>query len=149
MHPRAETLWTYSDELTLLAGPAHPLARRGHLRRDDLMGQVFYSTLAGPTHAALLRLLPDPARQLVLEATGGEVMKWLVAHGGGLTVLPRLTVRDELAGGTLVALEVEDVRLPPYEVALVRWSGAAVSPAALAFTAVVRATRLPGRLRPR
>jgi LysR family hydrogen peroxide-inducible transcriptional activator len=149
MHPRAETLWAFDDELTLLAGPAHPLARRVRVRRADLEGQTFYSTLVGPTHAALLGLMPEPERQLVLEATGGEVMKWLVARGAGLTVLPRVAAWDELAGGTLVALEVEDVRLPPYEVALVRWSGAAVSPAALAFTAVVRAARLPGRLRTR
>jgi LysR family nitrogen assimilation transcriptional regulator len=149
MHPRAETLWTYADELALLAGPAHPLARRERVRRADLMGQTFYSTLAGPTHAALLRLLPEPERQLVLEATGGEVMKRLVARGIGLTVLPRLTAWDELAAGTLVALEVEDVHLPPYEVALARWLGVASPPAAEAFTAVVRAARLPALLRPR
>jgi LysR family hydrogen peroxide-inducible transcriptional activator len=149
MHPRAETLWTYADELALLAGLAHPLARRGRVRRADLVGQTFYSTLVGPTHAALLRLVPDPGHQLLLEATGGEVMKWLVARGGGLTVLPRLTVRDELAAGTLIALELEDTRLPPYEVALARWPGAAITPAARAFTEVVRAARLPALLRPR
>jgi DNA-binding transcriptional LysR family regulator len=149
MHPRAETLWSFADELALLAGPTHPLARRARVRRADLAGQTFYSTLAGPTHAALLRLMPEPGRQLLLEATGGEVMKWLVARGGGLTVLPRLAARDELAGGALVALEVEDARLPPYEVALARWPGAALSPAAQAFTAVVRAARLPVLLRGR
>ncbi|HEV2235443.1 MAG TPA: LysR family transcriptional regulator substrate-binding protein, partial [Ktedonobacterales bacterium] len=119
------------------------------VRRADLVGQTFYSTLAGPTHAALLRLLPEPERQLVLEATGGEVMKRLVARGIGLTVLPRLTAWDELAAGTLVALEVEDVHLPPYEVALARWLGATSPPAAQAFTAVVRAARLPALLRRR
>jgi DNA-binding transcriptional LysR family regulator len=147
MHPRAETLWAYDDEQTLLAGPAHPLARRGRVRRADLVGLTFYSTLAGPTHAALVRLMPEPERQLVLEATGGEVMKRLVAGGTALTVLPRLAARDELAGGTLVALEVEDMRLPPYEVALARWPGAALSPAARAFTDVVRAARIAALLR--
>lgn len=142
MHPRAEVLWTYDDALLLLAAPGHPLAAAGRCTRADLVGQRFLSTLAGPTQQALQYVLHDPETQPALEATAGEVMKRLVCAGAGLTVLPRLAVWDELAAGALVAIHVEDVALPPYEVALVRWPGRDLSPAGEAFAAMVRAVRV-------
>ncbi len=144
MHPRAEVLWSYEDELLLLAAPGHPLARAGHCTRADLAGQRFLSTLAGPTHQGLQYLLRDPEGEPALEATAGEVMKRLVCAGAGLTVLPRLAVWDELASGALVAIRVEDAALPRYEVALARWPGRELSPAGEAFAAMVRAVRVAG-----
>lgn len=143
MHPRAEILWTYSDELLLLAAPNHPLARQGRCRRADLAGETFLATLAGPTHQALERLLPNPEAAVALEATAGEVLTQLVGAGAGLTVLPRLAVWDELARGQLAAIHVEDFNLGPYEVALARWPGRDLAPAAAAFAAHARAVRVP------
>jgi DNA-binding transcriptional LysR family regulator len=142
MHPRAEVLWTYADALLLLAAPSHPLASDGRCTRADLVGQRFLSTLAGPTQQALQYVLHDPEAQPALEATAGEVMKRLVCAGAGLTVLPRLAVWDELASGALVAIRVEDVSFPPYEIALARWPGRELSPAGEAFAAMVRAVRV-------
>lgn len=143
MHPRAEILWTYADEMLLLAAPNHPLARRGSCHRADLVGQTFLATLAGPTHQALERLLPDPESAIALEATAGEVLTHLVGAGAGLTVLPRLAVWEELARGQLAAIRVEDFDLGPYEVALARWPGHDLAPAAAAFAAHARAVRVP------
>ena len=124
MHPRAEVLWSYQDELLLLAAPTHPLARQGGCSRADLAGQTFLSTLAGPTQWGLRHLLHDPEAELALEATAGELIKQLVCAGHGLTVLPRLAVWDELKAGALVSIRISDAHLPPYEVALGVLAGA-------------------------
>lgn len=142
MHPRAQVLWRADDALLLLAAPAHPLAQRRDCTRADLVGQRFLSTLAGPTQQELQHLLSDPEREVALEGTAGEVVKRLAVAGAGLTVLPRVAVWDELAQGTLVAIQLRDVALPPYEIALAAWPGRALSPASQAFLATVRAVRM-------
>lgn len=141
MHPHAEVLWTYQDDLLLLAAPRHPLAQRNECTRADLVGHTFLSTNAGPTQQALHHLIADPTT-IALEATAGEVLTRLVRTGAGLTVLPRLTVWDELAAGQLAAIQVMDALLPSYEVALAAWPGHARSPAASAFVEIVRQTRV-------
>jgi DNA-binding transcriptional LysR family regulator len=146
MHPHADVLWSYEDELALLAGPSHPLARQRTCACADLMGQTFLSTLAGPTQQALHYLLPDPAAEVALEATAGEVMKRLVCAGAGLTVLPRLAVWDELATGALVPITVRDAHLPPYEIALACWRGRELSAAAEALRRYVQVVRVPALL---
>jgi DNA-binding transcriptional LysR family regulator len=147
MHPRADVLWSYSEPLLLLAGRRHPLARRRECERADLAGQTILSTQAGPTHFGLRHLLPPGMDvPIALEATAGEVMKQLLVRGAGISVLPALAVWDELERGDLVSVRVRDAELPPYEVALAQWPGHDLSPAAAAFTRVVRSVRVPALL---
>ena len=148
MHPRADILWTYTDELLLVGAPSHPLARRGTCLRADLVGQTLLSSHAGPSQQGLQQLLRDPATELALEATAGELIKRMVTAGAGLTVLPRLAVWEELAAGALVPILVLDARLPPYEVALARWPGRALTPAAEALRLHLRGVRVPALLGP-
>jgi DNA-binding transcriptional LysR family regulator len=141
--PRAEVLWSYSDPLLVVAGRDHPLARKHECARDDLAGHTILSTQAGPTHVGLRHVLPPGAdTRVTLEATAGEVMKQLLLHGIGVTVLPALAVWDELQCGDLVSITVRDTTLPPYEVALVQWPGRAMAPAALAFAEMVRQVKV-------
>jgi DNA-binding transcriptional LysR family regulator len=135
---RAQVLWSFEQPLLVVASAQHPLARRPSCRRADLAEHTILSTQAGPTHLGLRHLLPPGAeREIALEATAGEVMKQLLLAGIGLTVLPALAVHDELERGDLVALNVLDADLPAYEVALARWSGRDLPPAASAFAAMV------------
>ena len=146
MHPRAQVLWSYVDDLLLLAAPSHPLARHGSCTRAELAGQTFLSTLAGPTQWGVRHLLHDPDAELAIEATAGEMIKQLACDGWGLTVLPRIAVWDELARGALVSIAVRDADLPPYEVALAAWPDHELSPAAEAFRRLVGAVRVPALL---
>ncbi len=143
IHPRAEVLWSYSDPLLVVAARTHPLARREACTRADLAGHTILSTRAGPTHVGLRHVLPtDKETPVALEATAGEVMTQLLLRGIGVTVLPALAVWDELERGDLVAIDVVDAELPPYEVALVQWPGRTLSLAASAFADTVRATHV-------
>lgn len=141
--PKARVLWSYREPLLLLAAKTHPLARKGSCRRLDLAGQTFLSTQTGPTHQGLHHLLPPGGeRDVLLEATAGEVLTHLLMSGLGLTVLPKVAVWDELSRGELVEIEVEDAELPDYEVALVEWEGRERNPAAQAFIDAVRDVRV-------
>ncbi len=150
LHLSAEVLWSYSDPLALVASPRHPLARKsndGGCLCADLAGHTILSTQAGPTRLGLRHILP-PGQEtaIAIEATAGEVMKQLLLRGVGVTVLPALAIWSELERGELVRIPVRDADLPDYEVALVAWSGRALSPAADAFAQLVRATRVPSLL---
>jgi DNA-binding transcriptional LysR family regulator len=73
-------------------------------------------------------------------------MTQLLLRGIGVTVLPALAVWEELERGDLVSIAVRDAELPPYEVALVRWPGRELPPAAEAFAEMVRGVRVPDLL---
>ncbi len=149
LHVSAEVLWSYSDPLSLVAAPHHPLARKaahGEVLRADLATATILSTQAGPTRLGLRHLLP-PGAPIAIEATAGEVMKQLLLRGLGVTVLPGLAIARELERSELVHVPVRDADLPDYEVALVAWSGRTLSPAAQAFVQEVRSARVPALLR--
>jgi DNA-binding transcriptional LysR family regulator len=144
LEPRAQVLWSYSDSLLLVASHDHPLARQGECSRADLAHHTILSTQAGPTRLGLRHVLPpDDATPIAIEANAGEVMTQLLRRGLGVTVLPAIAVWDELARGELVSIRVRDATLPPYDVALVQWSGRTLSPAATAFAEMVRGVRVP------
>lgn len=147
IEPRAEVLWSYCDDLLLVAGAGHPLARQGECSRADLVHHTILSTQAGPTRLGLRHLLPPGTEHpIAIEATAGEVMKQLLRHGTGVTVLPRLAVWEELQRGELVSIRVRDAGLPDYDVALVGWSGRALPPAAEAFVDLARQVSVPALL---
>jgi len=147
LEPRAQVLWSYSDPLLLVASRDDPLARQGECSRADLAHHTILSTQAGPTRLGLRHVLPpDDATPIAIEANAGEVMTQLLRRGLGVTVLPAIAVWDELARGELVSIRVRDATLPPYDVALVQWSGRALSPAATAFAEMVRGVRVPEML---
>lgn len=140
---QAQVLWSYEDPLLLVAARDHPLAKTRECSRADLAGHTILSTQAGPTRLGLRHILPpDREVPIAIEATAGEVMRQLLRHGEGVTVLPALAIWEELARGDLVSIHVRDAELPAYEVALVQWAGRALSPAASAFAELVHAARV-------
>jgi DNA-binding transcriptional LysR family regulator len=147
VHPSAQLLWSYRDRLLLVAGRHHPLALRGVCDRADLAGHTILSTQTGPTRLGLRHLLPSGSETpIAIEATAGEVMKQLVLHGLGVTVLPQIAVWQELERGDLVAVEVRDGDLPDYEVALAQWAGRTLAPAASAFAELIGKADIRGIL---
>jgi DNA-binding transcriptional LysR family regulator len=92
------------DELTVFAGPDHPLARKRALSDDDLRSApwVVRERGSGTRQAfdrAMHGLLPDLRIALTLEHTEG--LKGAVAAGIGLGCLSHLALRDAFAHGTL------------------------------------------------
>jgi len=143
IHVHAEVLWSHSDRLVVVASPEHPLALRKEVSRRDLARYTIISTQAGPTRLGLRHALPagaDP--QIAVEVTAGDALTELLKRGVGVTVLPTLAIAKELERGELVSLPMPEVELPDYEVALVRWYGRELAPAAEAFATLLRETRI-------
>lgn len=145
VEPRADILWRHSAPLLLVAASSHPLARVGACERSDLAHYTILSTQTGPTRLGLSRIMPTGS-EVRVEATAGEVMRQLLMHGVGVSVLPEIAVWDELKRGDLVSVTVRDAELPAYDIALVSWPGRELSPAAAALVEIVRGTPMPDLL---
>lgn len=103
-----------TDELVLIVPPTHRLAGEDKVSIKDLGDESFVA------HNA-----PSPYRQQVLEAFAKhktplnivvelpslEAIKLLVRRGSGVALVPRLSAGSEIAGGTLRALRVHELRL--------------------------------------
>ncbi len=97
-----------TDELVIVAGPDHPLARqagRAALRQLAAASWVLRERGSG-TREAGDRWLASRLGSLdvALELGSSEAIKRVVAEGIGLAVLSRYAVADALAGGRLVAV---------------------------------------------
>ncbi|MCX5391369.1 LysR family transcriptional regulator [Streptomyces sp. NBC_00094] len=93
------------EPLVLVAGPGHPLAGRTGLTSADLAAARLVGTEPGCPYRDLfeeeLREWAPPFMEFgTIEAT-----KRGVTSGLGVALLPRVTVAEELASGTLVALD--------------------------------------------
>jgi LysR family nitrogen assimilation transcriptional regulator len=143
IHVHAEVLWSHSDRLVVVASPEHPLALRREVSRNDLANHTILSTQAGPTRLGLRHALPAGVdTTIAVEVTAGDALKELLKRGVGVTVLPTLAIAKELERGELVSLPMPEVELPDYEVALVRWYGRELGPAAQAFATLLHETRI-------
>src|SRR5437899_6728632 len=107
------SLAVLTDELVLVVAPSHRLANQTSVSISDLGRESFIA------HNA-----PSPYRQKVIEAfekyktplhievelPSLEAIKRLVELGVGVALVPRLTAQNEIAGGSLKALSVKEMK---------------------------------------
>jgi DNA-binding transcriptional LysR family regulator len=98
------------DQVVLVAAPDHALARAGRpLTRDVLMEAEFLVADHGCTSQYLLdRYGRDLAPFIRVGMLTGSTatLRRIVSNGRGITMVPRLVVRRELADGDLVELDL-------------------------------------------
>jgi DNA-binding transcriptional LysR family regulator len=128
------------DELVMLTAPAHPLAGRRQVTIAEFGREVVIAhNEASPARERVLRLFEQrhaPLNiQLALPSLDG--IKRAVEMGIGVALLPRRCALSELSRGSLVAVRVEQVRLPRL-LRLVYREGAQRSHAAQAFLDAAR-----------
>ena len=98
------------DQVALVAAPDHPLARAGRpLTRDVLMAAEFLVADRGCTSEYLLDqygrdLAPFIKVGMITGSTA--TLRRIVANGRGVTMVPHLVVRREIADGELVELDL-------------------------------------------
>jgi DNA-binding transcriptional LysR family regulator len=105
----------HADEMVMVASPAHPLARRADVTIRDLEGQPFVlHRLCSTTEQKILRLFEQHhvRCRIVAEVRSFENIKALVAEDVGLAIVPSVTVRQEIAAGTLVRVKVPELKIP-------------------------------------
>lgn len=109
---RAELIAT--DELRLVVAPEHPWARRRRKPRPEELAAtplICREPGSGARLALERALAPHPLADPLLELSSTTAIKTAVMEGMGPAVLGAHTVANELAAGTLVALEVPGVEL--------------------------------------
>ena len=139
VHPQIESVAACSGRLVLVAGKAHPLAPRP-CTLEQLAREQMLVSYWGPASQAFLervRALRDdggPGSQW-LELSPVELGKGMLIAGTGVSLVPEIAVRRELAAGDLVALQLVEaaVRLPKWEITLVRPKRRTPNPAAEAL----------------
>lgn len=104
------------DEMVLVAAPGHPLARLANVHLSDLGAERFVlHHLCATTEQQILRLFEQhstPCR-IVAEVWSFENIKSFVAAEVGLAIVPKITVRQELADGRLlVRIAVPELNIP-------------------------------------
>ncbi|MFM9281015.1 LysR family transcriptional regulator [Paenibacillus jiagnxiensis] len=99
------------EEMALIAPPGHPLAGLEHVEPAHLRQETILHTEAGCTYRALFEqhlnscgIFPDPS----LEFWNIEAIKQCVMTGLGLSLLPLVTVQNELKEGKLLRLNWDD-----------------------------------------
>ncbi|MFO0736509.1 MAG: LysR family transcriptional regulator [Labilithrix sp.] len=98
-----------TNPLGILAAPGHPLAKRRRMRFEALADHEFLVREEGSgTRAAMQRLFAQHGASIKvkMELPSNETIKQAVMAGMGLCFLSLRTVRQELASGHLVVLNV-------------------------------------------
>ena len=110
--PELASVVVYSDELTFVVPPKHPLARESRVSIRQLGAESFVA-----------HIVPSPYREKVIQAfrkyktplhMGVELptlqaIKRFVAMGNGVAFLPEISVEDEIARGDLVRIPVQEL----------------------------------------
>jgi DNA-binding transcriptional LysR family regulator len=115
-HPELEAITVLEDELVLVAGPDHPLARRKRIVPSQVADArlILFDRTSSfyDLTRTLFRAAGSPPRG-VLELDNIDAAKRMVLAGLGVALLPRSAIDDELMTGRLRAVEI--VGTPPIE----------------------------------
>jgi DNA-binding transcriptional LysR family regulator len=130
-----------NEPLLVVSAPDHPLVSASVVYPSDLEGEPVVLTEAGCTYRSLFERSLTAAGvrpATTLEFNSVEAIKQCVMVGMGITVLPAVSVRAEIADGRLAALRWSE---PNFEVmtSLVRHKDKWLSPALCAFLDVTSA----------
>lgn len=136
------------DDMVAIAAPGDPVLATMPLSARELVALPFVMRERGSgtrevIEAALAkkRLVVEP----VMSLGSTEAVKNAVAARLGVAIVSRLTVEPELAGGSLVAIELSDLKIRR-ALHLVEARGRSRSPAASRFLELLAHSRSPGEL---
>ncbi|MGI8602912.1 MAG: LysR family transcriptional regulator [Verrucomicrobiales bacterium] len=128
------------DKMVLICAPSHVLASKPQVRLADLEGKSFIAFEPDlPTRKAVDQLFHDHGVtvQQTMEFDNIETVKRAVEIESGIAIVPRNSVREELAGGQLKAVELRDAEVwRPMGMVLKR--GRMITPALREFMKLLR-----------
>jgi DNA-binding transcriptional LysR family regulator len=126
-----EVLTRFREPLVAVVAPAHPLARRATVTVSEVIesGKPYHETVWGTSDDA--RIAPTSGRGWDANELPHGLMHQRILRGSGSGFLPETLVRDDLAGGRLIALPVSDAPKLTRELALVRHADGSALPTAV------------------
>lgn len=105
----------HSDEMVLVASPNHPILKRQDLQIRDLGSEQFViHHQCTATTDKILQLFEQHATRcrVVAELWSFENVKTFVREEVGLAIVPGITVRQEVADGTLARVPLRELSMP-------------------------------------
>jgi DNA-binding transcriptional LysR family regulator len=144
-----EAIHLARDPFVLVVYPRHPLARAGRASLEEVATQplIFYDR--GSSDWTLLNatfrrqgLIPN----VVLELDTIEATKKMVERGVGISLLPKIAVRREVAEGSLVPVRLVGAEMPQRYVDLIYLRGRGLNEWAKRFVQTLRATLSGGQV---
>ena len=142
VHAQVDSVAGFRSRLVLVAGRAHPLAAAPEgVSLAQLARQQWLVSFWGPASQAFLERVRAAGEGVAGEAAPGEaaasgavagewmelspveLVKGMLLAGTGISLVPEIAVRRELASGELVALALRGSaaqRLPDWEITLIR-----------------------------
>lgn len=140
-HPEQfRTIAVYGDSLVLIVNPRHSLAGADQVSISDLGTESFIAhNVASPLRRKVIETFERfrTPLKMDIELPTIEAIKNFVAMGGGVALVPHLTVASELAAGKLVAVPVAELEIKRVLRLIHRRQGT-LSYAATAFLQTVR-----------
>ena len=131
------------DKLVFVCHPDHPLAHRPVLTLHDLEGEKFIAFEEDlPIRKVIDRLLSEQGVHVeqTMEFDNVETVKRAVEIEGGVSIVPRISVENEVRNGTLVTVEVEGFGLWR-PLAVIYRRHRAISPAQKQFVELLKELR--------
>ena len=128
------------DELALIVGPPHKLAKREEVSVKELGEETFIAHNAPSPYREKVIHTFDKYRtplNIAIELPSLEAIKRLVEQNVGVALIPRLTARAEIERGSLAALPVREMRLAR-NLHLIYRKNSTLSHAAQAFLQIAR-----------
>lgn len=127
-----------SDELVLAVYPEHPWAKRGSIRLKELEGAPFILRERGSgTRMVMSKMLEDRGIDVALVSEVAEMGSTEAVRQGikariGISILSRQAVAEDIRHGSLVPVQLDDLRLsrPLY---LIQRKNRQISPLCSAF----------------
>lgn len=111
-----EKIW--DDEMVLAVPKGHPWSKRSHVSVDDLRSEKFISREHGSGTLDSIRQLlakrKQPAMELLnitMELGSTEAVKEALIAGYGFSILSRVSIRHELAEGSIVEVPIRGLKL--------------------------------------
>ena len=139
--PQLKSIGVYTDSVVFIVNPRHPFARQKKVALRELGSENFIAhNVVSPLRRRVISLFEQHRTPLNIkvELPSLEAIKRFVAMGNGVALVPGLTVRDELARGELVRVQVPELRINR-ELLLIHRRNAMLSRAAQAFLKCVKA----------
>jgi DNA-binding transcriptional LysR family regulator len=132
----------WEDKLVMICAPGHRFSGAESVRLADMAGEKFVAFEPDlPTRKEIDRRLRGRKVKVshILEFDNIETVKRAVEIENAISIVPEIAVNDEVRGGTLVAVEIDEPGMRRPIGALVK-SGAAPSAAAKEFLAMLENT---------
>lgn len=131
LNSQIESVASFTGALVLAASAKHARVRAEWTLAELAREQLLVSYWGPASQNFLERLRAEPQAGAWLELSPVELVKGMLLAGMGVSLLPEVSVRRELASGELVALKLAAPapRLPAWEITLLRHKRRAPNPA--------------------